>query len=145
MLSGGLAMPLEFVLKLCIFLLIVSAGLIMFNPKGMPRFLGQMALMMVLIASMKEVQALSMEQIAFLTGGHLSQQTSISLRNRNLDGPIPPELGSLTNLTSLDLSNNKLSGSIPPEIGISRILRSLAWPTTSFQAGYHLSWATSPN
>ena len=34
-----------------------------------------------------------------------------------LSGSIPPELGSLTNLTSLQLSSNQLSGSIPPEIG----------------------------
>jgi hypothetical protein len=41
---------------------------------------------------------------------------ALSLRNNNLSGPIPPELGNL-HCTGIDLDNNQLSGPIPPEIG----------------------------
>ena len=41
--------------------------------------------------------------------------------NRDLSGPIPPELGNLFNLTHLELSSflgpTQLSGPIPPELG----------------------------
>jgi len=43
--------------------------------------------------------------------------TELDLRNNELTGPIPPEIGYLTNLTYLNLKNNQLTGSIPPEIG----------------------------
>ena len=43
--------------------------------------------------------------------------TELDLRNNELTGPIPPEIGYLTNLTYLDLRYNQLTGSIPPEIG----------------------------
>ncbi len=46
--------------------------------------------------------------------GHLIQ---ISLRNNNLRGRIPPEIGDLANLEALYLSANELTGPIPPEIG----------------------------
>ena len=39
------------------------------------------------------------------------------LRDNNLTGSIPPELGNLSNLESLDLSQNQLTGSIPAELG----------------------------
>ena len=39
------------------------------------------------------------------------------LRSNNLNGPIPPELGSLTYVQSINLNNNSLTGSIPPELG----------------------------
>ncbi|MFC2104718.1 choice-of-anchor Q domain-containing protein, partial [Bacteroidota bacterium] len=42
---------------------------------------------------------------------------SINLYQKELNGIIPPEIGSLTKLESLDLYWNKLSGSIPKEIG----------------------------
>ena len=49
---------------------------------------------------------------------------SLSLRDNNLSGPIPAELGNLTSLENLDLgsslvetANNNLSGPIPAELG----------------------------
>ncbi|MDQ1355380.1 MAG: hypothetical protein QG657_5690, partial [Acidobacteriota bacterium] len=41
----------------------------------------------------------------------------IELRNNQLSGSIPSELGNLSNLDSLYLDNNQLSGSIPSEFG----------------------------
>ncbi len=43
--------------------------------------------------------------------------TSLDLRENNLTGEIPPQLGSLTSLDSLRLDHNALSGPIPPELG----------------------------
>ena len=43
--------------------------------------------------------------------------TVLDLRNNQLTGPIPPEIGYLTNLTLLYLYENQLTGSIPSEIG----------------------------
>lgn len=40
----------------------------------------------------------------------------IDLAIRNLNGPIPPELGDLTNLETLDLATNDLSGALPSEL-----------------------------
>jgi hypothetical protein len=41
----------------------------------------------------------------------------IDLKNNNLVGTIPAELGDLSNLTSLDLSSNRLAGIIPSQLG----------------------------
>ena len=49
--------------------------------------------------------------------GNLSALTRLSLQANSLSGSIPPELGSLSNLTSLSLWGNDLSGSIPSELG----------------------------
>ena len=49
--------------------------------------------------------------------GSLNYLTDLSLNQNNLSGSIPPELGDLSNLTTLDLGNNQLSGGIPPELG----------------------------
>ena len=43
--------------------------------------------------------------------------TDLDLRDSELTGSIPPEIGNLTNLTELSLYDNQLTGSIPPEIG----------------------------
>ena len=43
--------------------------------------------------------------------------TRLDLRENQLSGSIPPELGGLANLQWLDLRENQLSGSIPPELG----------------------------
>jgi len=42
---------------------------------------------------------------------------SITLRDKNLTGTIPKEMGLLKNLKSIDLSSNQLKGPIPREIG----------------------------
>ena len=49
--------------------------------------------------------------------GNLSNLTDLSLSGNQLSGAIPPELGNLSNLTDLSLDNTQLSGSIPPELG----------------------------
>jgi Leucine-rich repeat (LRR) protein len=43
--------------------------------------------------------------------------TSLTLSGNNLQGPIPPDIGTLTVLATLDLGHNGLTGSIPAEIG----------------------------
>jgi hypothetical protein len=43
--------------------------------------------------------------------------TQINLRNNQLLGSIPPELGNLSGLQSLSLHRNQLSGDIPAELG----------------------------
>ena len=47
---------------------------------------------------------------------NLTNLTYLNLRDNQLIGSIPPEIGSLTNLNRLFLYNNQLIGSIPPEI-----------------------------
>ena len=43
--------------------------------------------------------------------------TELRLRDNDLSGEIPPELGSLSKVTWLDLQDNDLSEEIPPELG----------------------------
>ena len=50
----------------------------------------------------------------------------LNLSDRNLTGPIPPELGSLSELGELYLSSNNLVGSIPPELGNLSKLKKLS-------------------
>ena len=45
------------------------------------------------------------------------KQQNIDLKNNNLTGSIPSEIGSITKLSYLRLSFNELAGSIPAEIG----------------------------
>ena len=47
----------------------------------------------------------------------------LELRDNDLRGPIPPEIGNLAALTLLELSGNDLDGSIPSEIGNLAVLR----------------------
>ena len=49
--------------------------------------------------------------------GNLSKLEHLSLLSNELSGGIPPELGNLFSLLSLNLSDNQLSGEIPPELG----------------------------
>lgn len=48
------------------------------------------------------------------------------LRNNNLEGSIPPEIGALTGMGGLDLSLNRLAGSLPKEIYDLRYLAHLS-------------------
>ena len=41
----------------------------------------------------------------------------LDLRDNQLNGEIPPELGKLANLQWMNLGGNQLSGEIPPELG----------------------------
>lgn len=43
--------------------------------------------------------------------------TSITLRNNNLTGTLPAEIGDLTELVTLSIYTNAITGAIPPEIG----------------------------
>ena len=43
--------------------------------------------------------------------------TALILRDNQLNGEVPSELGSLASLEVLDLGSNRLSGKIPPELG----------------------------
>ena len=52
--------------------------------------------------------------------------TRLRLRDNDLEGRIPPEIGHLAKLTELDLGENALTGPIPPEIGELAELRSLS-------------------
>ncbi len=49
--------------------------------------------------------------------GHLARLTGLNLGTNALTGPIPPEIGGLAALRSLSLSSNRLEGRIPPQIG----------------------------
>ena len=49
--------------------------------------------------------------------GNLANLKLLYLEGNQLSGGIPPELGNLANLTGLGLYRNQLSGGIPPELG----------------------------
>ena len=49
----------------------------------------------------------------------------LDLYDNGLDGPLPPELGTLTGLGSIELSSNRLVGIVPPELGELQMLWSL--------------------
>ena len=49
--------------------------------------------------------------------GRLWSLTEMRLNGNQLSGPLPHELGQLKNLTGLHLGANQLTGAIPPEIG----------------------------
>ena len=44
--------------------------------------------------------------------------TSIRLRENNLTGSVPEDIGAFSHLSSLDLSRNRISGSLPTQIGL---------------------------
>lgn len=50
-------------------------------------------------------------------GCSLNRVRKIELRDNQLKGPIPLELGKLSEMRTLDLAMNNLTGSIPPELG----------------------------
>ena len=47
----------------------------------------------------------------------IDNTTHLDLRENNLSGLMPPEIGNLINLIQLKLEGNYLTGAIPPEIG----------------------------
>jgi hypothetical protein len=49
--------------------------------------------------------------------GHLSDLETLRLDFNQLSGNIPPELGRLSKLQMLSLNHNQLSGGVPPELG----------------------------
>ena len=49
--------------------------------------------------------------------GNLANLQELRLQDNRLTGPIPTELGNLTNLRELHLDNNQLTGIIPAELG----------------------------
>ena len=49
--------------------------------------------------------------------GGLTELTRLDLRRNLLNGEIPKELGQLTKLVALELHGNRLEGTIPPELG----------------------------
>jgi|GEM_PF-2905784 len=51
--------------------------------------------------------------------------TALALRNNNLSGPLPSEIGQLTALKELWLDNNRISGSLPASLGQLSQLRLL--------------------
>ena len=53
------------------------------------------------------------------------QVDTLSLKDNNLAGAIPPELGELDQVVRLDLSHNLLSGRIPAELGVLKEVRDL--------------------
>ena len=57
--------------------------------------------------------------------GKLSSLQVLSLHHNQLTGTIPPELGGLSNLQQLYLNNNQLTGAIPSELGSLQHLTSL--------------------
>ena len=56
---------------------------------------------------------------------NLGEVRSLILRENNLQGDIPADIGQLQELTVLNLSNNQLTGSIPNDIGQLQDIRSL--------------------
>ena len=56
--------------------------------------------------------------------GSLGSLKGLDLDNNALTGPIPPELGNLVSLVDLDLTENDLTGPIPPELdGLTNLER----------------------
>ena len=58
--------------------------------------------------------------------GNLTDLNYLWLAGNELSGPIPPELGNLPKLWNLWITNNNLSGPIPPELGKLTDLRYLS-------------------
>ena len=58
-------------------------------------------------------------------GAYQGKVSELNLRENNLVGTIPPELGGLDELFILSLSSNRLSGPIPPELSKFTELRDL--------------------
>ena len=63
--------------------------------------------------------------------GSLTNLETLYLAINSLTGEIPAELGSLSNLVSLNLRRNQLSGAIPAELGSLLNLRNLELPYNS--------------
>ena len=67
----------------------------------------------------------------------------IDLHENNLDGALPPEIGTLSELIVLNLEQNEITGSIPPEIGELAKLVDLFLVTTNSVERYRVKSANS--
>ena len=66
--------------------------------------------------------------------GELSHLTRLRLDGNRLTGPVPPELAKLTHLFKLSLDGNRLTGPVPPELANLPNLRAL-WLTDNRLTG----------
>lgn len=75
--------------------------------------------------------------------------TALVLQSNNLNGPLPPSLGSLPQLTTLDLFDNYISGTIPAglgtlgqltylDLGLNLIEGTIPFPLTASSAPFFL-------
>ncbi len=77
--------------------------------------------------------------------GYLSNMSNLTLDQNGLTGSVPSELGNLNNLTSLNLSINALSGSIPTELANISNLQSLLLYSNNLSGGIPVELGSMPN
>ena len=73
--------------------------------------------------------------------GELRHLRVLRLDGNRLTGPIPPELGKLTRLAMLSLEGNRLTGSIPPEVANLPMLRQLWLADNRLTGSVPFEWA----
>ena len=73
--------------------------------------------------------------------GELGHLRVLRLDGNRLTGPIPPELGKLTRLTMLSLEGNRLTGPIPPEVANLPMLRQLWLANNRLTGSIPFEWA----
>ena len=92
------------------------------------RLVGWLARWLAGWSTISDAKFLRMSQlrctILFICVGCLSSRAHFRCRcrfpilhNNQVDGPIPPELGSISKLSLLSLANNGFSETLPPELG----------------------------
>ena len=67
--------------------------------------------------------------------GRLKRLEILEVDRNHLTGDIPPELGQLAKLTSLSFENNQLSGVIPPDLGYLESIRRLVLSRNQLTGG----------